>query len=218
MNARDQKHPSTTPTARTTVRRVPQRASYDPRVLHSILDEGWVAHVGFEHAGHPFVIPMAYVRRENEIVLHGARASRLMHVGQDGISLSVCVTIIDGLVLARSAFHHSVNYRSAIVLGKAREITDSDEKRARLDALVERVSPGRSSIVRAPNDKELHATTVLALPIEEASAKVRTGGPIDDEEDLALPIWAGHVPLKIVALDPVTAEGAERYAPPRIGA
>jgi hypothetical protein len=184
-----------------------KRASYDPEVLHGILDEGFVAHVAFDHEGHPFVIPMAYVRTGNEIILHGAAASRMLKIGASGAPVSVCVTILDGFVYAKSAFHHSVNYRSAIVLGHAREVTDEHEKRAVLDKLVERVSPGRSKVVRGPNEKELASTRVIAVPIEEASAKIRTGGPIDDEEDLTLPVWAGHLPLAVRAEAPVAADG-----------
>ena len=205
---------------RSTVRRVARRASYDPEVIHAILDAGLVAHVAFMHEGQPLVIPMAYVRCDAELVLHGAVASRLLALGAEGVPMSACVTLLDGLVYARSAFHHSVNYRSAVVLGRAREITDAAAKLAFLDALVERVAPGRSRSVRAPNAKELAATRVIALPIDEASAKIRIGGPVDDDEDLTVPVWAGHLPLAMHAAPHVAFDDAaqrfDRPALPRL--
>src|SRR5213078_4243759 len=182
---------------RSTVRRLARRASYDPEQVFAILDAGLVAHVSFVHDGHPFVIPMAYARQDRELMLHGAAASRMLEVGASGAAMSACVTILDGLVYARSAFHHSVNYRSVVVLGRAREVTAEADKRAFLDALVDRFSPGRSRLVRAPNAKELHATRVLALAIDEASAKIRTGGPADDAEDMGVPVWTGQLPVAI---------------------
>ena len=158
---------------------------------------------------------MAYVRRDRELMIHGAAASRMLEVGAQGAALSACVTILDGLVYARSAFHHSVNYRSVVVLGHAREVTAEAEKRAFLDALVDRVAPGRARLVRGPNAKELHATRVLALPIDEASAKVRTGGPVDDPEDLAVPVWAGQLPIAMRAMSHIpTPDDAPQYAIP----
>lgn len=200
---------------RSTVRRIPRRGSYDPEVVFAILDAGLVAHVAFLHEGHPFVIPMAYVRNDRELMLHGSAASRMLEVGAGGAAMSACVTILDGLVYARSAFHHSVNYRSVVVLGHAREVTDEPEKRAFLDALVDRVAPGRSRLVRGPNDKELNATRVLALPLDEVSAKIRTGGPIDDPEDLSLPVWAGQLPFAMRAMSHIpTPDDAPQYAIP----
>lgn len=200
---------------RSTVRRVARRASYDPELVLAILDAGLVAHVAFVHEQHPFVIPMAYVRKDRELMIHGAAASRMLEVGASGAAVSACVTILDGLVYARSAFHHSVNYRSVVVLGHARDVTAAAEKRAFLDALVERVAPGRSRLVRGPNDKELHATRVLALPIDEVSAKVRTGGPVDDPEDLSVPVWAGQLPIAIRAMSHIpTPDDAPQYATP----
>jgi uncharacterized protein len=197
------------PTARTTIRRIPGRGSYDRALLYAILDEGLVASVGFCVEGQPYVIPMAYARRGDELVLHGASASRLLKTGAAQLPLCVTVTLLDGLVLARSAFHHSMNYRSAVVLGQAREIAGPEEKRAALNALVEHVLRGRSEQARPPNDKELAATRVLALPIQEASAKSRSGGPLDDPEDLDRACWAGHIPLRLTAGDPVSdASGA----------
>jgi nitroimidazol reductase NimA-like FMN-containing flavoprotein (pyridoxamine 5'-phosphate oxidase superfamily) len=148
-------------------------------------------------------------------MLHGAAASRMLEVGAGGAALSACVTILDGLVYARSAFHHSVNYRSVVVLGRAREVTTEAEKRAFLDALVERAAPGRSRLVRPPSAKELHATRVLALPIEEASAKVRTGGPVDDAEDMAVPVWTGQLPIGLRAMSHIpTPDDSPRFALP----
>jgi len=204
---------------RSTVRRRAQRASYDPEQVFAILDAGLIAHVAFVHADHPFVIPMMYARVGRELALHGSAASRMLEVGAGGAAMSACVTIIDGLVYARSAFHHSMNYRSVIVLGSAREVTEESEKRALLDALIERSAPGRSRLVRPPNAKELAATRVLALPIEEASAKVRTGGPIDDEDDMAVPVWTGQLPIALRAMsyiptpDP-TPDDAPKFPPP----
>lgn len=201
--------------ARSTVRRRAQRGSYDPEVVFAILDAGLVAHVGFVHDGHPLVIPMVYARRERELALHGSAASRMLEVGAGGAPLTACVTLIDGLVYGRSAFRHSMNYRSVVVLGHAREVTDEAGKRAFLDAIVERSSPGRSRLVRPPSAKELAATRVLALPIEEASAKIRTGGPIDDAEDLAAPVWTGQLPVALRAMSHIpTPDDAPRFEPP----
>jgi nitroimidazol reductase NimA-like FMN-containing flavoprotein (pyridoxamine 5'-phosphate oxidase superfamily) len=194
---------SFSPTPRTTLRRIPARGSYDRALVHGILDEGLVASVGFCVEGQPYVLPMAYCRRGDQLVLHGASASRLLKIGARGLPLCVTVTLLDGLVLARSAFHQSMNYRSVVVLGNACEIDAAEEKRAALDALLEHLLPGRSTEVRPPSDKELAATRVLQLPIEEVSAKSRTGGPLDDEEDLQWPAWAGLVPLRLTAGTPV---------------
>jgi uncharacterized protein len=200
---------------RSTVHRLPRRASYDPQVVFAILDAGLVAHVAFVHDGHPFVIPMAYVRKDRELMIHGSAASRMLEVGATGAAVSACVTILDGLVYARSAFHHSVNYRSVVVLGHARDVVDEAEKRAFLDALVDRVAPGRSRLVRGPNDRELRATRVLALPLDEASAKIRTGPPIDDPEDLTVPVWTGQLPVAIRAMSHLpTPDDAPQHAVP----
>ena len=202
------------PNPRTTIRRIPERGSYDRALVYAILDEGLLASVGFALDGQPYVLPMAYARWQDEIVLHGAAASRLLKQGAARVPLCVTVTLLDGLVLARSAFHHSMNYRSAVILGVARELTDPTEKRAALAALVEHVLAGRSASARPANDKELAATRVLALPIEEASAKVRTGGPLDDEEDLAVMAWAGHLPLALGAGPPIPDARAPVLAGP----
>jgi nitroimidazol reductase NimA-like FMN-containing flavoprotein (pyridoxamine 5'-phosphate oxidase superfamily) len=200
---------------RSTVRRLPKRASYDPEEVCAILDAGLVAHVAFIHDGHPFAIPTVYARIDRELVIHGSAASRMLEVGAGGAPVSACVTLLDGLVYARSAFHHSVNYRSVIVIGHAREVTDEAEKRAFLDAVVERFSPGRSRLVRAPSGQELRATRVLALPIEEASAKVRTGGPVDDAEDMGIPVWTGQLPVALRAMSHIpTPDDAPRFEQP----
>jgi len=210
-----EKHMYSPVSRRSTVRRVARRASYDPALVFAILDAGLIAHVAFVHDHHPFVIPMAYVRKDRELMLHGAAASRMLEVGATGTALSACVTILDGLVYARSAFHHSANYRSVVVLGQARDVTAEAEKRAFLEALVERVAPGRAHLVRGPNAKELHATRVLALPLDEVSAKVRTGGPIDDPEDLSVPVWAGQLPVAMRAMSHIpTPDDAPQFAIP----
>ena len=192
-----------TPTPNTTLRRAPARGSYDRALVHAILDEGLVAAVGFVADGQPFVMPMAYARLGDQLILHGARASRALKLAAEGGPLCVTVTLLDGLVLARSAFSHSMNYRSVVVLGQARELTDHPEKLAALAAVVDHVLPGRSAQARPPNDKELAATRVVALPIVEASAKVRAGGPHDDEADQQHPCWAGHLPLSLVPGAPI---------------
>ena len=194
--------PSLTPTPRTTVRRLPTRGSYDRALIDSILDEALVCHVGFSAEGQPYVLPMNFARVGDAIYLHGSVASRLLRALRDGVPVCATVTLLDGVVLARSAFHHSMNYRSVVVLGSAREVTAPDEKRAALTAIVEHVLPGRSEVVRGPSDPELATTLVLSLPITEASAKVRTGPPLDDEEDYAVPCWAGEIPLRLTAGPP----------------
>lgn len=190
------------PSARTAVRRLPQRAAYDRGMIDSILDEALVCHVGFVQDGQPFVIPTLHARRGDRLVLHGSAASRMMRTLAGGVPVCATVSLLDGLVLARSAFHHSVNYRSVVVLGTARPVTDPAEKAAALEALVEHVARGRSAEVRPPNDRELRGTTVLELGLDECSAKVRTGPPVDDEEDYGLPCWAGVLPLRLTSLPP----------------
>ena len=198
--------PALTPTARTTVRRQPARGSHDVALVHAILDEAWIAHVGFAADGVPMVIPMAHWRVGDRLFLHGAPASRLMRTLREGGEVCVTVTLLDGLVLARSAFHHSMNYRSVVLLGKPVLVEAEAEKRAILDAFVEKVRPGRAAEVRGASAGELAGTLLLALPIAEASAKVRSGPPKDDEGDLGLPVWAGEIPLRLVAGDPVPDE------------
>lgn len=189
-------------TPRTTLRRLPKRGSHDPATIEAILDEALVCHVGFAVEGQPYVIPTIHGRSGDRLYLHGSAASRMLKILAGGVPVCVTVTIVDGLVMARSAFHHSMNYRSVVVLGTATLVEDAAEKVEALRVIVEHVAPGRWSEVRPPSDVELKATTVLSLPIAEASAKVRTGPPIDDEEDYALPCWSGVIPLRTVALEP----------------
>lgn len=188
---------SFTQTARTTLRRLPKRGSFERQTAYDILDEGFVCHVAFVSDGQPFVIPTAYGRAGDRLYLHGARASRMLKALGVGADVCVNVTLVDGLVLARSAFHHSINYRSVVVFGRARVVESDEEKMAALLAFMEHVVPGRWDEVREPTKQELDATLVLSLALDEASAKIRTGPPIDDEEDYELPIWAGVLPLRI---------------------
>jgi nitroimidazol reductase NimA-like FMN-containing flavoprotein (pyridoxamine 5'-phosphate oxidase superfamily) len=190
-------------TERTTLKRLPQRGSFERRQVNEILDEGLVCHVGFVINGQPLVIPTGYARVGDTLVIHGSQASRMLRQLGQGIDVCVTVTLIDGLVLARSAFHHSMNYRSVVVFGRATVIEDREEKMAALEALSEHIIPGRWDEVRGPNDRELQLTTVLAIPLTEASAKVRTGPPVDDEEDYDLTVWAGVIPLQMDAQTPI---------------
>jgi uncharacterized protein len=190
-------------TARTTLKRLPQRGNYDRELINQILDEGFICHVGFSVEGQPFVIPTGYARVGDRLFIHGSQASRMLRNLGQGIDVSVTVTLIDGLVLARSVFHHSMNYRSVVAFGKATLVDDPDEKLEALRALTEHMIPGRWDDAREPNQRELQLTTVLSLPLMEASAKVRTGPPIDDEEDYELPVWAGAIPLRLVADKPI---------------
>ena len=199
-------------TERTRVRRLPKRASYERETIHAILDEALVCHVGFVVNGAPVVIPTIHWREGDTLYVHGSAASRMLRSLREGVEACVTVTLVDGLVLARSAFHHSMNYRSVVVFGKAREVT-GEEKVSALSGLVEHVVRGRSRDARPPNEIELRQTLVLALPLEEASAKIRTGGPVDDEEDYALPVWAGVVPLKLTPGEPVADEGVTAPLP-----
>ncbi len=192
-----------TPTERTQVKRLPKRAVYDPAQVHAILDEAFICHVGFVSDGQPFVIPTGYARSGDQLYIHGSAASRMLRALGQGAQLCVTVTLVDGLVLARSAFHHSMNYRSVVVLGQARLVTDPEEKTAALALFTNHIVPARWDEVRQPTEQELKSTTVLALALDEVSAKVRTGGPIDDDEDYALPVWAGVVPLRIEAGEPL---------------
>lgn len=191
-----------TPTERTQVKRLPKRGKYDQETVYSILDSGFVCHVGFNVDGQPYVIPTNYGRSGDMLYLHGSAASRMLRTLSEGVPVCVTVTHVDGLVLARSAFHHSVNYRSVVILGTARLVEDPAEKMEALRIFTEHVMKGRWDDVRQPTEQELKGTTVLALPLEEVSAKVRTGGPIDDEADYALPVWAGVLPLETVAKPP----------------
>lgn len=191
------------PTERTRVRRLPDRGHYDAETVHKILDEAFVCHVGFVVESQPFVIPTNFGRIDNTLYLHGSSASRMLRTLADGVQVCVTVTLIDGLVLARSAFHHSANYRSVVILGRATPVEDPVEKMRALAAFTNHIMRGRWDAVRQPTDQELKATSVLALPLEEVSAKVRVGPPKDDEEDYSLPIWAGVLPLPIVPGKPI---------------
>jgi uncharacterized protein len=191
------------PTARTRVVREAERALYDRETMYRILDEGFLCHVGFAVEGQPFVIPTSYGRKEASLYIHGSAASRMLREMKGGVAVCVTVTLLDGLVLARSVFNHSMNYRSVVILGKATLVDDPDEKLAALRVLSEHIIPGRWDDVRQPNDRELKATSVLRVPIEEFSAKVRRGPPIDDAEDYSFPCWAGVVPLEIKAALPI---------------
>lgn len=190
-----------TPTTRTRVVREPHRAVYDRETVYRILDEGFICHVGFAVDGQPFVIPTSYGRKHANLYIHGSAASRMLRQMRDGVAVCVTVTILDGLVLARSVFNHSMNYRSVVILGKATPVEDRDEKLEALRTLSEHVLPGRWSDSRQPNAPELKATSVLRVPIEEFSAKVRIGPPIDDDEDMNFPTWAGVLPLEMKAGD-----------------
>jgi nitroimidazol reductase NimA-like FMN-containing flavoprotein (pyridoxamine 5'-phosphate oxidase superfamily) len=191
------------PTPRTRVVREPQRAMYDRNVINRILDEGFICHVGFAVDGQPFVIPTSYGRHQDVLYIHGSAASRMLRNLGDGIPMCVTVTLLDGLVLARSIFNHSMNYRSVVVLGTGTAIDDREEKLNALRLLSEHIIPGRWNEARPPSEKELKATAIIRLPIQEFSAKVRQGPVIDDEEDYAFPVWAGVLPLNVVISEPI---------------
>lgn len=191
------------PSERVRVRRKPERGAYDRATIHAILDEALVCHVGFMLDGQPYVIPTTYGRVGEQLYVHGAAASRMLRTLAGGIPVCVTVTLLDGLVLARSALRHSMNYRSVVVLGTATQVTDPDERLAALEAIVEHVLAGRWQAVRRPTEPELRATAVLRVPLAEASAKTRTGPPIDLDEDMARGSWAGEIPLRLVAQTPV---------------
>jgi uncharacterized protein len=191
------------PTTRTRVVREPDRAVYEREDVYRILDEGFLCHVGFTVDGQPFVIPTSYGRKNSNLYIHGSAASRMLRQMKDGVPVCVTVTLLDGLVLARSIFNHSMNYRSVVVLGKAMLVEDPEEKLGALRILSEHMIPGRWDDVRQPNERELKATSVLRLPIEEFSAKVRQGPAIDDEEDYSFPTWAGVVPLDTTVGEPI---------------
>jgi nitroimidazol reductase NimA-like FMN-containing flavoprotein (pyridoxamine 5'-phosphate oxidase superfamily) len=190
-------------TDRTKLKRLPKRGHFDRETVYGILDEGFICHIGFVVDGHPVVIPTGYARVDDKLYIHGSQASRMLRTLANGIDACVTVTLLDGLVLARSAFHHSMNYRSVVVFGKATLVEDPEEKMSALFALSEQIIRGRWNDVREPTELEMKATTVLSLTLEEASAKIRTGPPLDDEEDYSLPMWAGVVPLKLTAGPPI---------------
>ena len=191
------------PTERTQVRRLPKRAVYDREAIYRILDEGLVCHVGFVVDGQPVLIPTGYGRDGDTLYVHGSAASRMLRDLAKGVEVSIAVTLLDGLVLARSAFHHSMNYRSVVIFGTAAIVEDEATKREALRTFTEHIAPGRWREVRPPTESELRATTVLAIPLKEMSAKVRTGPPLDDEEDYSLPVWAGVLPLELRSEQPM---------------
>jgi len=197
---------TTTATERTKVRRLPKRGAYDRETINSILDEAFVCHVGFMVDGQPYVIPTGFTRIDDDLYIHGSSASRMMRSLAEGVQVCVTVTLVDGLVLARSAFHHSMNYRSVVILGKATLVEAQEEKNQAMEAMTEHIVSGRWKDVRWPTELELKATSVLKLPIEEASAKIRTGGPVDDEDDYSMDVWAGVLPLSLAPGEPIQDE------------
>lgn len=201
------------PTPRTRVVREPQRAVYDRNVVNAILDEAFLCHVGFVADGQPFVIPTSYGRDGDMLYIHGSAASRMLRNLDKGVPVCITVTLLDGLVLARSVFNHSMNYRSVVILGTATLVDDPAEKLAALRALSEHIIPQRWDDSRQPNEKELKATWVLRLPITEFSAKVRVGPAVDDEEDYSFPTWAGVIPLEMEAGAPIRDERCEKELP-----
>jgi nitroimidazol reductase NimA-like FMN-containing flavoprotein (pyridoxamine 5'-phosphate oxidase superfamily) len=203
---------SLTLTPRTRLVRRADRGSFDRPTVHAILDEALICHIGFEVDGQPYVLPTVHVRIEEQLYVHGSVGSRMLRTLRQGAPICVTVTLLDGLVLARSAFHHSMNYRSVVLLGRAQEVTDLQQKRQVFEALVEHIARGRSRDVRPADELETRATAVLRVPIEEASAKIRTGPPVDDERDDAQGCWAGVVPLKLMAGEPI----ADPVLPPGI--
>jgi uncharacterized protein len=197
---------ATPPTRRVQVKRLPDRGSYDRSTVDAVLDEALICHLGFSVEGQPYVIPTIHARDGDRLYVHGSSASRMLRTLKAGVPACLTVTIVDGLVMARSAFHHSINYRSVMVLGTALEVTDPKEKLAALHAVTDHVAPGRWEEVRPPTPDELRQTTVLRMGLDEASAKIRSGPPVDDPADVPLPVWAGVVPLRQVASPPVAEE------------
>ena len=192
-----------TPTERTKVRRLPDRGKYDSESVYGILDEAFICHVGFVVESQPYVIPTGFARVGDTLYIHGSAASRMLRTLADGVQVCVTVTLIDGIVMARSGFHSSMNYRSVVILGRATQVEGRDEKLAAMAAFSEQVMPGRWKDLRETTDAELKGTLVLSLPLKEVSAKVRSGPPKDDEVDYALPLWAGIVPLQLTAGNPI---------------
>jgi uncharacterized protein len=191
------------PTPRTRLKRLPKRGSHEKQVIYDVLDEALYCHVAFVHDGHPFVLPTIHARIDDVLYFHGSSAGRMTGALKSGVPVCVNVTLFDGLVLARSAFHHSMNYRSVVILGEATEVTDEREKHLALERVVEHVVPGRGAELRPNTPSEYAATRVLRVPLTEASAKVRAGDPKDEEDDYALPVWAGVLPAKMVFGDPI---------------
>jgi nitroimidazol reductase NimA-like FMN-containing flavoprotein (pyridoxamine 5'-phosphate oxidase superfamily) len=201
------------PTPRTKVKRHPERGEYDRATIDAILDEALICHVGFVVDDQPYVTPTIHARNGETLYLHGSPASRMLRNLAKGVDLCVTVTLLDGLVLARSVYNHSMNYRSVVVLGHAREVTETEEKLRAMQHVVEHILPGRWEDARQPTEGEIKGTTILALSLEEASAKIRTGPPKDFDDDLALPVWAGLIPLKLEPSPPVADDGVEASAP-----
>jgi nitroimidazol reductase NimA-like FMN-containing flavoprotein (pyridoxamine 5'-phosphate oxidase superfamily) len=202
------------PTLDTTVKRHPERGAYDRAIIDAILDEALICHLGFVVDGRPFVIPTIHAREGDTLYVHGSPGSRMLRTAKDGVDICVTVTLVDGLVLARSVYNHSMNYRSVVVLGRAREVTDRDEKLRAMQRVVEHVVRGRWEDARQPNDGEIKGTTILALALDEASAKIRSGPPVDDDTDLELPVWAGVIPLRLESSEPVADAGVTGPPPP----
>ncbi len=191
------------PTEKTKLHRIPKRGAFDRETIYRILDEAFICHVGFSAGEQPYVIPTGFARAGDTLLIHGSAASRMLRSLAEGINVCVTVTLLDGLVLARSAFHHSMNYRSVVILGRAKIVSGEQEKNEALLALSEHIVPGRWAEVRPPTPLELKATTVLSLPIDEASAKIRAGDPVDDDEDYEMNVWAGVLPLRQTVRTPV---------------
>jgi nitroimidazol reductase NimA-like FMN-containing flavoprotein (pyridoxamine 5'-phosphate oxidase superfamily) len=206
-------NPTTTPTPRTRIVREPQRAVYDRDTVNQILDEAFLCHVGFVVDGQPFVIPTSFGRDGDVVYIHGSAASRMLRNLDQGVAVCITVTLLDGLVLARSVFNHSMNYRSVVILGTATLVNDPPEKLAALRALSEHILPHRWDDSRQPNEKELKATSVLRLPITEFSAKVRVGPPVDDDEDYSFPTWAGVIPLEMTVGAAIRDDRCEQELP-----
>jgi len=217
-----------TATPRTRIRRLPKRGSYDKLAVHAILDQGFICHVGFAVDAQPYVIPTIYARDDATLFLHGSAVSRMLRTLTQEVPVCITVTLLDGLVLARSAFHHSLNYRSVVMIGNARLVDDADRKLRALHLITNHVVPARWEEARTPNELELRQTSVLALPLEEVSAKIRSGPPIDDDEDYARPIWAGVVPVEtrlgtpiddgrlLAGVADIDLARIRRFAPPRV--
>ena len=195
-----------TKTQKNRIKRLPKRAHYERETIYRILDEALICHVGFVEEGQPYIIPINFARVDDCILLHGARASRLLKHIEAGHPVCVEATIVDGLVLARSVFHHSVNYRSAVLFGRGGAVVGEQEKLSALKAITEHIIPGRWQEARLPSRKELDATRVVSIRIDEASAKIRLGLPVDEEADYTLPVWAGVLPLQEQALSPIRDE------------
>jgi uncharacterized protein len=201
------------PSARTNVKRHPERGAYDRATIDAILDEALICHLGFAIDGQPYVIPTIHARDGDVLYVHGSPGSRMLRNAKEGVDICVTATLLDGLVLARSVYNHSMNYRSVVVLGRAREVTDRDEKLRAMHRVVEHVVPGRWDDARQPSDAEIKRTTILALSLDETSAKIRTGPPTDDEADLDFPVWAGVIPLALEASPPLPDDGTSDPPP-----